>query len=110
TRDGKKTQITTPKASKRVIRVNGTLKVGDLAQALGVKAPVIMRKLMSGGVMANINTDLDFDTISLIASEFDYEAQNVHKTADELLNEAAFGDLNAEPVTRPPVVTVMGHV
>lgn len=109
-REFKKTQITKAKASKRVLKVDGTMKVAALADALGQKAPVIIKKLMMGGVMANINTELDFDTIQLIASEFEYEAINVKRTAAELQEAAAFGDLDAEPVPRAPVVTVMGHV
>jgi translation initiation factor IF-2 len=105
-----KTQITTPKASKRVLKVNGKMKVGDVAIEMGLKATQLIKALMTNGVMANVNTDLDFDTIALIVPEFGWEAQNVFKTADELVVETAFGNLNAELVIRPPVVTVMGHV
>lgn len=109
-KDFKKTAITTPRASKRVIEVDGTMKVAELANALGVKASVIVKKLMVGGVIATMNMDLDFDTISLMTSEYDYEAVNVKKNADELMDTAGFGELDAELVHRPPVVTVMGHV
>lgn len=105
-----KTQITTPSAHKRVVKVNKTMKVSDLAMEMGIKAPQLVRVLMQNGVMSNMNADLDFDTIALIVPEFGWEAQNVFQTADELVEELAFGDLEAEPVTRPPVVTVMGHV
>jgi translation initiation factor IF-2 len=106
----RKTQITTPKASKRVVSVFGTMSVADLAQAIGQKAPVLTKKLMSGGVMAALNTQLDYDTISLIVPEFGYEAENVQQTPDETLAAGAFGDLSAEAQMRPAVVTVMGHV
>lgn len=109
-REAKKTEITTPKASKRIIKVYQTIKVADLAHELGVKLPQLTKVLMQNGVMANPSMSLDFDTASLIASEFGFEAQNVHKSDVEILDEAAFGDLNAEPVPRPPIVTVMGHV
>jgi translation initiation factor IF-2 len=109
-RDTKKTQITMPKASKRVIQVEKAMSVNDLASALGVKAPVLIKKLMNDGVTATMNSQLDFDTIALIAPEFNFEAENVFRSADQLLDAAAFGDLKAESVYRPPVVTVMGHV
>lgn len=109
-RDSKKTQITTPAAHKRRLEVENTMSVGTMAQEMGLKATDVIKKLMSSGVMANINTVLDFDTISLIAPEFGWEAHNVHKSSDELLQTVAFGDLEAENITRPPVVTVMGHV
>lgn len=109
-RDVKRTQVTTPKASKRIVKMYETIKVGDLALQMGLKATEIIKKLMANGVMATVNMDLDFDTVSLIVPEFGWEAQNVHKTVEELLDVNAFGDLNAELVPRPPVVTVMGHV
>ncbi|WP_374001628.1 translation initiation factor IF-2 [Bdellovibrio bacteriovorus] len=109
-RDSMKTQITTPSAHKRVVKVNNTMKLSDLAMEMGLKAPQLVRELMKQGVMANMNMDLDFETIALIVPEFGWEAQNVFKTADEVAEQTAFGDLDAAPVTRPPVVTVMGHV
>ncbi|KHD87777.1 MAG: translation initiation factor IF-2 [Bdellovibrio sp. ArHS] len=109
-REAQKTQITTPSAHKRVVKVNNTMKLSDLAMEMGLKAPQLVKVLMQNGVMANMNTDLDFDTIALIVPEFGWEAQNVFKTADAVAEETAFGDLSAEAVIRPPVVTVMGHV
>ncbi len=106
----KKTEITTPKAHKRVVKVYGTMKVTDLADELGIKAPQLIKTLMKSGVMANMNTELDFDTISLIAPEFDHEAENIQKSDNELVEAAAFGELDAEPIPRSPIVTVMGHV
>ncbi|MCB0378858.1 MAG: translation initiation factor IF-2 [Bdellovibrionales bacterium] len=106
----KKTEITMPAAHKRVVKVYGTMNVADLADELGIKAPALIKHLMKSGVMANVNTELDFDTISLIVPEFNYDAQNVQKSDEELIEQAAFGDLDAEKIPRTPVVTVMGHV
>ncbi|MBC7464758.1 MAG: translation initiation factor IF-2, partial [Bdellovibrio sp.] len=109
-RPAMKTQVTQAKASKRVLKVNGKMKVGDVAAELGIKAAQLVKALMKNGVMANMTADIDFDTIALIIPEFGWEAQNVFRTADEMVVEHAFGDLDAEKITRPPVVTVMGHV
>jgi len=109
-RTAMKTQITQPKASKRVVKVNGSMKLSDLAAEMGLKAAQLTKVLMTNGVMATMNTVLDFDTIALIVPEFGWEAQNVKVTAEELVVETAFGDLTAETVIRPPVVTIMGHV
>ncbi len=109
-RTGMKTQITTPAAHKRIIKVAGPMKVADVAAEMGLKAPQLMKVLMQNGVMGNLHTMLDFDTIALIAPEFKWEAQNTFKTAQEVLDATAFGNLEAVSITRPPVVTVMGHV
>lgn len=109
-RTAMKTQITTPKASKRVLKVNDKMKVGDVAIEMGLKASQLIKALMKNGVMANVNMDLDFDTIALIVPEFGWEAQNVFRTADEIVTDTAFGNLEVGTVIRPPVVTVMGHV
>ena len=106
----KKTQITTPKASKRVVKIHNTITVNTLADDMGVKAPQLIKKLMAEGVMANMNTELDFDTVSLIVTEFGFEAQNEFQELSDVYEEIAFGNLEAEPVIRPPVITVMGHV
>ncbi|WP_413581200.1 translation initiation factor IF-2 [Bdellovibrio sp. HCB288] len=110
TEQGQKTQITKAAAHKRVVKVNNSMKLTDLAMAMGLKAPQLVKVLMTNGVMANMNTDLDFDTIALIVPEFGWEAQNVFKTADDVATETAFGELDADKITRPPVVTIMGHV
>ncbi len=109
-RESLRTQITTPKASKRVVKINGSMKLSDLASEMGVKAAQLTKALMTNGVQANMNTVLDFDTIALVVPELGWEAQNVFKTAENVVTDTAFGDLAAEAVIRPPVVTIMGHV
>ncbi len=109
-RTAMQTQITTPKASKRVLEVYGSMKLSVAAQSMGLKAPQLVKVLMQNGVMANMNTELDYDTLALIAPEFGWEAKNIQKSAEEIVTEVAFGELEAEPTSRPPVVTIMGHV
>lgn len=106
----KKTQITQPKALKRIVKMQNSITVSELAQEMNIKVPQLTKKLMAEGVMATMNTPIDFDTVSLIVGEFGFEAQNVAITEEDLIAKAVFGDVEAEPVTRPPVVTVMGHV
>src|ERR1700735_3397025 len=108
-KEQRKTEITTPKASKRVVRIAEGVNVAELARNMGVKAGEIIRKLMDLGVMSTLNQVLDSDTATLVAGEFGYSVENVAfdvESAIEDNEEVAAG----EAVTRPPVVTVMGHV
>jgi translation initiation factor IF-2 len=104
-----KTQITTPKAIKRVIDIEGTITVSNLAAQLGVKAIDVIRKLMAMGEMATVNQSLDFDTASLIATEYQYEARNVEFKEASFIDESKL-DTEESKSSRPPIVTIMGHV
>ena len=81
----RKTEITVPKASKRVIKISEVITVGDLSREMGVKAGDVIKKLMNMGMMATINQVLDADTATLIASEFDHQVENVAFDADSML-------------------------
>ncbi len=105
---GKKTEITTPKAIKRIIKITESITVGELAKRMGIKATDLIRALMKMGVMATINHPLDFDTATLLATEFGYEIENVALDVDEMLE--AEPDTPESLIKRPPVVTIMGHV
>ncbi len=104
----KKTEITTPKASKRIIKVEEKIIVNELAQRMGVKASDVIKKLMDLGVMANILQAIDADTASVIAREFGYEVEKSVFNVEEFLKEPP--EEQEKLVPRPPVVTVMGHV
>ncbi len=108
-KEQRKTEITTPKASKRVVRITEGVTVGDLARNMGVKAGELIKKLMELGQMATLNQVLDADTATLLAGEFGYSVENVAfdvEQAIEVSEEVSAG----EALPRPPVVTVMGHV
>ncbi len=109
----KKTEITVSKAIKRIIRISDVITVGELAKRMGIKANDLIRELMSQGEMVTINHPLDFDTASMLATEFKYEVENVAFDEDSLLAHVLKSeDENdqSEATTRPPVVTIMGHV
>jgi translation initiation factor IF-2 len=106
---GKQTLLTTPAEHKRVIRIEDTIMIGDLARSMGIKAPEVLKKLWGMGMTGvNINASIDFDTAQILASEFGYEVQNV-----AFKEEDVFAQKSDEPeqlAQRSPVVTVMGHV
>lgn len=106
----KQTVLTERKAAKRIVHVDQSITVGNLAQALGVKANEIIKHLMNLGTMAAINQAIDKETATLIASEYKYEVKDTSFKEDELLNESSDTAEESQGITRPPVVTVMGHV
>lgn len=110
TKEAKKTQITTPKALKRVIKIENKIKLGDFAQEMGVKVTQLTTRLMKEGMMVTPNSDVDFETAAIIAPEFGFEVQNVYKTAEDILKDAVETSSEENLQERIPVVTVMGHV
>ena len=92
------------------ITIPENISVKDLAVELKKTSSEVITKLMSLGIMANINQELDFDTAFLVASEFGVTAnkkETVHEE-DILFDESE--DKEEDLVQRPPVVVVMGHV
>lgn len=94
---------------KKII-VRGTVTVGDLAKLLHKDASEVIKKLITLGVMATINQEVDLDTVQLIATEYGVEVEvkiPVEEDQFETLEEKDDEELLEN---RPPVVTIMGHV
>ncbi len=104
----KKTEVTTPKAIKRRIKVAEAITVGDLAKRMGVKAAEMVGRLMKQGMMLTLNQSLDVDEATLVASEFGFEVERVGFEEHDLLEQKQDRPEDLRP--RPPVVTIMGHV
>jgi len=85
----KKTELTTPKAIKRRIKVGDAIRVGDLAKKMGVKANEIIAKLISLGMMVTINQSIDFDVASLVTSDFGYQIEQTGFDYDEVIQHVA---------------------
>lgn len=105
---GQKTQITTPKAIKRRIRIDDSIILSDLAKRMGIKANEMIAKLMAQGVMATVNQTIDFETASVVAGEFEYEVERAAFEEETVIKMVK--DAPEQLTARPPVVTIMGHV
>ncbi len=88
-----------------------TITVRDLTERIGKPAGEIIKKLMMLGIIATINNELDYDTASLVASEFGVELElKLAATAEDALEKEDVEDAEEDLIPRPPVVTIMGHV
>jgi translation initiation factor IF-2 len=108
TKKGAKTQITEKAEHKKVIRIEESISVSELSQAMGVKAADLIRKLMQAGTMATINQQINAETATFLATEFGYTVEKKGFEVEEFIPEVEEDE--SKLVIRPPVVTVMGHV
>ena len=92
------------------IQIPETITVKDLAVEMKITSGDVIKKLLSLGIMATINNEVDFDTAFLIAQEYGITAtkKNVVTDEDKLLDDSE--DTAEELTDRPPVIVVMGHV
>ena len=105
---GETTLITTPKAIKRRIKMDEAIVVSDLAKRMGIKGGEVIKRLMALGVMATLNQAIDFDTAAVVANEFDYEVEKDAFEEQDIIGIKE--DAPDKLKSRPPVVTIMGHV
>ena len=97
------------KVKSKIVDVPETIQVGELAKLIAVKGGLVVKELMSLGVVATINDAIDQETAILVLEEMGHEgiplkSENVE---EELASLITYSD---ELQIRAPVVTVMGHV
>ncbi|OGQ22390.1 MAG: translation initiation factor IF-2 [Deltaproteobacteria bacterium RIFCSPLOWO2_02_FULL_44_10] len=111
TRKGfKKTEITEPKAIKKVIRIAEAMSVSELSQATGKKVSELMKRLVDLGIMVTVNQRIEFEVASMIAEELGYKIEQTALKEEDLLTLPLEKILQENIKPRAPVVTVMGHV
>ena len=105
-------QMMAPIRIEKAFMTADTITVKDLTERIGRPAGEILKKLLLLGNLATINSELDYDTASLVSGEFGVELEmKLDKTAEDVLTEsAAVQDDEKDLQIRPPVITIMGHV
>ena len=90
------------------VPVGDSILVSDLAQRMAVKGADVVKALFKMGVMATINQVIDHDTAVLVVEELGHRAVKAEEqTAETTLAKV---EAQGEKESRPPVVTIMGHV
>jgi translation initiation factor IF-2 len=94
----------------REVAIGETITVADLAQKLALKGGEVVKALFKMGVMATITQSIDHDTAALVTEELGHIVVKADADTAEDALLAHVEDTQGERVTRPPVVTIMGHV
>ncbi len=97
-----------PTVDKAVYTPGMTL--GEFAEQLGIGANDLIKKAMGLGVMATQNQTLDYETVELLALEYDLPVEEGKVTDKSRFDEIEEADDPEDLQIRPPVVTIMGHV
>ncbi len=96
-------------SEKKSIKVTEFITVGEIATMMDVSSNDIISTCMTLGIMVTMNQRLDGETLTVVADEFGYDVEFVTAEIEESIKEKD-EDEPESLVTRPPIVTIMGHV
>jgi len=109
-KDLNKTEVTVARASYRIVKMGPTIQLSELAKQLKVKGAELVKKLIAQGEMITVNESVDFDTATLLSEEYNYQVISTERSLEDIVGKESVEAAASGEETRPPIVTVMGHV
>ena len=106
----KKTDESNTESDLKSLKIAEFSSVDELSKIFEAMPNEIIQKCMTLGVLATINQRLDWEIIELLAEEFGYVAEKLEDVGEELFTLEFSDDDKKNLTSRPPVITVMGHV
>ncbi len=95
---------------QKVLKVTEFVSVAEFATMMDVNVTQVISSCMSLGLFVSINQRLDAETLSVVADEFGYKVEFVSVDIQEAIDDYEYEDEDDALESRPPIVTVMGHV
>lgn len=105
-----KLQSNAPIQNDNIVIYKENMTIAQLAEAMGVNASELVKKLFSLGLMVNINSSISFDNAEIIVADYNKELKKEEATNVANFEEFEVNDKEEDLISRPPVVTIMGHV
>ena len=99
-----------PLSTEKIVVYKDNMTINDLAHAMNVQASELIRKLFSLGILATLNSHLNFDQAEILVSDYGKELKTEEVTDVNNFESFEIVDDDKDLVKRPPVVTIMGHV